>query len=202
VGLLSLALLVAHMMAPTHVLAGVATASALAATAPEYATLGALAAAAGGVAPDLDALAGTHRRTLHFPIYGSVAAVAALAVAAPSPAPVTVALACFLGGTALHAAMDALEGGREIRPWDRTTDRAVYSHFHGRWLRARRLIRYDGAPEDLLLAALLAVPGLALFEGPVRWLCVACLVIAVPYALLRRRVPALIDRLRRRARRA
>ncbi|PSQ01414.1 hypothetical protein BRC94_04060 [Halobacteriales archaeon QS_5_70_17] len=188
------------MMAPTHVLAGLAGASLLVATAPEHATVGALAAAAGGVAPDLDALVGTHRRTLHSPVYGTLVAAPAVALAALAPSALTVALAAFLGAAALHAVADALEGGRELRPWERTTDRAVYSHYHGRWLRARRLVRYDGAPEDLVLAALLAVPSLAVLPGALRWLPAACLAVAVPYALVRRRIPGLVERFRARTR--
>jgi hypothetical protein len=152
------------MMATTHALAGMALASVATLLAPEFAPVAVAAAAAGGVFPDFD-MPGRHRRTLHFPVYYSIVALALLAVALVVPTPVTVALAAFVGAAALHSASDVLGGGLELRPWERTSDRAVYDHYRGRWLRPRRWVRYDGAPEDVALAGLLAVPTLALAGG-------------------------------------
>lgn len=169
-------------MATTHVLAGIALALLVA---PEAGVVVVAAAALGGVVPDLDLL-GAHRRTLHYPVLGVVAAGVAGAVAVAVPSTATLALALFVASAALHAASDALGGGLELRPWEGTSEEAVYSHAHGRWLRPRRLVRYDGAPEDLLVAVALAVPVLAAGDELVRWVAVALVAASAVYVALRR----------------
>ena len=144
------------MMATTHALAGMALASAVSVFAPEYAPVAVVAAGAGGAFPDLDT-PGRHRRTLHFPVYYTLAAVGLLVVALVVPSTVTVALAAFVGSAALHSVTDVFGGGLELRPWEGTSDRAVYDHYHGRWVRPRRWVRYDGSPGDVALATLLAI---------------------------------------------
>src|SRR6056297_2311909 len=161
------------MMNTTHAAMGVALAAPLAVVAPELAPAAALAGFAGGVFPDFDLLGGQHRRTLHFPTYYGAAALAASAAALLAPGPATVAAAFFLLSAAVHCIADAAGGGLELRPWEATDDRAVYVHPAGRWLRARRWVRYDGAPEDLVLAGACSIPGLVAFDGWVRTLLVA-----------------------------
>jgi hypothetical protein len=182
------------MMATTHVLFGVLLATAAARVAPELAPVALVAAVAGSVFPDLDLYAG-HRWTLHYPVYYSVLAVPALALAVALPGGTTVALALFLVGAAAHSLMDAFGGGLELRPWRATSERAVYSHYHGRWIRPRRWVRYDGAPEDLLVGAVLAVPAFATFDAPVQAFVAAVLLVSAGYALLRKRVASLAERL-------
>lgn len=173
------------MMATTHVLAGIALASVALYTTPELAPVAVAAAALGGLVPDLDLYAG-HRKTLHYPVYLPALAVLAVGVAALAPTAVTIAAGYFLVAAAAHSAMDAFGGGLELRPWRGVSDRAVYDHFNGRWIRPQRWIRYDGAPEDLLLAGVLALPGLLLFEPPVPALVGAILAVSAVYTLLRR----------------
>lgn len=168
------------MMATTHAAVGVALAAALVPVAPDLAPVAAVAAAAGGLAPDLD-LAWTHRRTLHFPVLAWPPTLAALAVAVLAPGPATVASALFLLAAAVHATSDVLAGGAERRPWERTTDRAVYCHLQRRWWRARRWVRYAGAPEDLALLVAFALPGLLAFDGPVRWLVAALVAVSAGF---------------------
>ncbi|MFC7069401.1 metal-dependent hydrolase [Halobaculum lipolyticum] len=176
------------MMATTHVLAGVLVGLAATALAPGSGPV-VLWGALGGLAPDLDLL-GAHRKDLHFPAYGSIAALAAVAVVAVAPSPVTVGVAVFLAAAALHAVSDAFGGGLELRPWEATGDRAVYEHLRGRWHPPRRWVRYDGAPEDFLLGVALALPALATLDGSARWAIAALLVVSALYALVRR---ALVD---------
>jgi hypothetical protein len=181
------------MMATTHGLAGLALGALTLGIAPEYAPAAMLAGFAGGVFPDLD-LYGEHRKTLHFPVYYSVAAFAALAVALAVPTTGTVAVAVFLLAAALHSVTDIFGGGLELRPWEGNSERAVYSHFHGRWLRPRRWVGYDGAPGDLALASALALPPLAFvdsaFVGP---LVAVALGVSGAYALVRKRLPDLAE---------
>ncbi|WP_049922648.1 hypothetical protein [Halopiger djelfimassiliensis] len=175
------------MMATTHVFAALAVAVVVAAVAPQFAGVVAAAAILGGLFPDFDLVAG-HRRTLHFPVYYAVFAVLAGLVAAIVPTDVTVGLAAFLLAAALHSGADLLGGGLELKPWRATSDRAVYSHYHGRWLAPRRWVRYDGAPEDLALAAVLALPALFVFDGRVRSVVIVMLVVSIGYTVVRKRL--------------
>lgn len=177
------------MMATTHALAGVTLAVTVGALFPESAAgtslLPIAAAALGGLFPDFDLYAG-HRRTLHFPVYFGVAAAIAAAVAVAVGTPLAVAAAFFLVAAALHSAMDALGGGLELKPWLGTSDRAVYSHYHGRWIRPRRWVRYDGAPEDLVLAVGLAVPAVLALDGLAESAVFVAVAVSATYVLLRK----------------
>ncbi|RQG91072.1 metal-dependent hydrolase [Natrarchaeobius chitinivorans] len=177
------------MMATTHVFAGLAVVAPVAYAAPEFATPLAVGAILGGFAPDVD-LVLEHRRALHFPVVGAVVAVPAVALATLLPTTATAALAAFAVVAWLHAASDAIGGGPEMDPWNDRTDRAVYDHVNGRWIRPRRWVRYDGAPEDAALAVALAVPALIVFDGWVQGLVVGGIVLSLVYALLRRRLIA------------
>jgi hypothetical protein len=177
------------MMGTTHAAMGVTLAAPLVAVAPEFAPIAALAGMAGGVFPDLDLLSGQHRRTLHFPVYYAVTALVAGVAALLVPTTATVVAAFFLLSATLHCVTDAAGGGLELRPWEATDDRGVYVHPAGEWVRPRRWIRYDGAPEDLLAAAVFSIPGLVLFDGWVRTLTVVGLVVSVLYVAVRKRLP-------------
>ncbi|WP_089789547.1 hypothetical protein [Natronobacterium haloterrestre] len=181
-------------MATTHALWGMLLAVPVLAVAPEHAPAAFLAGLVGGLAPDLDLYAG-HRKTLHYPVYASIAAGSALAIAALSPSTWTIGAAVGLAAAALHAVTDALGGGLELRPWEGTSDRAVYSHFHGRWLRPRRLVRYDGAPEDLALAGVAAVPVATAGGDAVATVVVGLFAASAVYVVLRKRLAALAERL-------
>jgi hypothetical protein len=178
------------MMATTHAFVGLALATAVAMVAPEFGVAAATGALAGGVFPDLD-LAAAHRKTLHFPVYYSVAAVPATLLALLNPTTVTVAVALFLLAAAVHSASDVLGGGLELRPWEATGEKAVYAHSRRRWLRPRRLIRYDGAPEDFVVGAAFALPGLVVFDGWVVQAVLAGLAVSLAYTVVRKRLPDL-----------
>jgi hypothetical protein len=191
------------MMLPTHALVGLALAAPLALSAPEVAPAALLGALVGGILPDLDMYAG-HRRTLHYPTGYPLAAVPAAAAAWAFTAPWTVAVAFGLLAAALHCRMDVYGGGLELRPWEGTSDRAVYDHVRGEWLASRRVVAYDGSPGDLALAALVGVPLFVVLEGAFAAVVAAALVVATAYVLLRRvladlaptvfgRVPAPLD---------
>jgi hypothetical protein len=177
------------MMLPTHALAGMVLALGVAVGVPEFADVALVAGFAGGVVPDLDMYAG-HRRTLHFPVYYGALATAASTLAAFVPTAATIGLAVFLLAAAVHCLTDVFGGGLELRPWEATSNRAVYDHFRGRWLAPRRWIAYDGSPADFALAAVLAVPLLVTVDGLLRWVVVAALVVAGVYTALRRVLPA------------
>ncbi|WP_225741220.1 metal-dependent hydrolase [Halorussus halophilus] len=181
------------MMATTHALFGMLLGAVALLVAPEYATVAIAAGAFGGLFPDFD-MPWDHRKTLHFPVYFSIAASVALVGAIVAPSAVTIAVTAFLLAAAAHAASDALGGGLELRPWQGTSDRAVYDHFNGRWVAPRRWVPYDGAPEDLLLAAVLAVPGV-LYARPLQAFVLVLLGVSVVYAVLRKRLVTFGERL-------
>ncbi|MDQ2051025.1 metal-dependent hydrolase [Natronolimnohabitans sp. A-GB9] len=177
------------MMATTHVFAGLAVVAPVAIHYPEFATSLAAGAILGGLAPDFD-FVGTHRRTFHFPVAGGAVAVPAAGLAAVTPSSLTVAVAAFTVAAWLHAGSDAIGGGPEMDPWNDRSERAVYDHVRGRWIRPRRWIRYDGAPEDAVLAVALAIPTLLVFDGWVTTVVVVGLAITLAYTALRRRLVA------------
>jgi hypothetical protein len=180
------------MMATTHALAGALLGVGMLFLAPEYAPLALVAGAAGGLLPDLDLYA-DHRRRLHFPVYGSVAAAVAVLIAVLVPGPWTVGAAVLLTAAALHAVGDAFGGGLELRPWEGNSERAVYDHFNGRWIAPRRWIRYDGSPEDVALSAVLALPTLWAFGHlpVVRRVVTGVLLASAGYAAARKHVARL-----------
>jgi len=183
------------MMATTHAAIGLLLAVPLAVLAPDLAAAGALAAMVGGIFPDLDLFAGVHRKTLHFPDYYWVGALPALLAAALAPTAATVGVAWFLLSAAVHSVSDAFGAGTEPRPWERTSAEAVYLHSRRRWVRPRYWVRYDGAPEDLLLTVLLLSPGLAVFDSTVRRVALTLMVVGGAYTLVRKRLPDLEERL-------
>jgi hypothetical protein len=183
------------MMATTHALAGVALAVLVGTLFPGSAagtSMAPVAAAAlGGFFPDFDLYAG-HRRTLHFPVYFNVAAAiasvgaVAVAVVAPTLAVAAASVALFLAAAGVHSAMDAVGGGLELRPWRGESDRAVYSHHHARWIPPRRWVRYDGAPEDLLVAVAFAAPVVYAVDGAVETGVLVAVGVSAVYVLVRK----------------
>lgn len=178
------------MMGPTHAAMGLVLALPVAVGHPEWALPVALAAITGSLLPDLDLFVGDHRRMLHYPVYGWVPALAALGVAAARPSAATAALAVGLAAAALHALADGLGGQTGGRPWDADGSKGVYAHAARTWVRPRRWIRWDGAPEDLVCCYLLAVPSFLVFDGVVRTLAVLGLVVATLFVVVRKRLPS------------
>lgn len=181
-------------MLPTHVLAGLAIALPIATIAPELAPAAFAGAAAGSVLPDLDMYAG-HRRTLHFPVYYLPLAGGAAILALAVPMAATVGLAFLFAGAALHCRMDELGGSLELRPWAERSERGVYDHYNDEWRAPRRMIQYDGSPGDLAMTGVLALPLLVLTGEPVNWLVIAALVVGITYAVLRKWLADVVERL-------
>ncbi len=178
------------MMLPTHAVVGLAIAAPLVGLQPELAPVALIGALVGSIAPDLDLYAG-HRRTLHYPTGYTFLAVPAVLFAVAMPSPAIVGGAFCLLGAAVHCRMDRYGGGLELRPWEGTSDRAVYDHVRGRWRRPKRWIHYDGSPGDLLVLVGLGVPLLVVLDGPFRAVVVATLVVGCVYTALRRRLATL-----------
>jgi hypothetical protein len=182
------------MMSTTHAAMGVCLAALTLPVAPEFAVPAALGAIAGGVFPDLDVAVVAHRKTLHFPEHYWLTVLAAFPVAAARPTSLTVGAAFFALSAAVHSVSDAVGGGLGARPWRNDDQRGVYSHYRSEWIPPRRWIRYDGAPEDLLAAAALSVPGLLWFGPLVQRLTAAMLAVSVVYTVVRKPLGELAHR--------
>ncbi|XVH33743.1 metal-dependent hydrolase (plasmid) [Haloferacaceae archaeon DSL9] len=180
-------------MLPTHALAGMLLALPFAVAFPEFGAIALAAGLLGGAVPDFDMYTG-HRKTLHYPVYYSLLAVVVVPLAVVAPAAATVGAAGFLLAAAAHSGADAFGGGLELRPWEATSERAVYDHYRGRWLAPRRWVRYDGAPEDLLLSVAFGVPLLHFLDGVLGGLVLSMLLIAVGYTAVRRVLPTVAER--------
>jgi hypothetical protein len=183
------------MMATTHAFLGAVLASTSLLLAPEHTFLAVIAGAAGGLFPDLDVLF-DHRKTLHFPTYYTAAFPLAGTAALLLPGQLTIAAAYFFLGAASHVTSDIFGGGNSMRPWEEDIDRAVYNHHLGEWHAPRRLIPYDGSPQDLAITLLLGAAIIALHSGIISQLTAAGLAIATGYALTRKTViPRLLEQL-------
>lgn len=175
------------MMLPTHAVVGLVLAAPLVAFRPELAPVALTGALVGSIVPDLDLYAG-HRRTLHYPTGYALVALLSLVIAVLVPTPAIVGTAFFALGAAVHCHLDRFGGGLELRPWEETSDRAVYDHVRGRWRRPKRWVRYDGSPADVLLLASLGLPLVVVLEGPFRAVVAVALVVGGVYAGLRRQL--------------
>jgi len=178
------------MMLPTHAVVGLALAAPLTVLAPEFATVALTGGFVGGVLPDLDLYAG-HRRSLHYPSGYTLLAIVVSIAAVLLRTQLVVSLAFLFIGGAAHCRMDRYGGGLELRPWEKTSEKAVYDHVRGRWRTPKRWIRYDGAPEDIVLMGLVGVPLAVILDNPFRWAVVVALLIGCAYGLLRRRLAKL-----------
>lgn len=179
-------------MLPTHALGGIALGLAVGTIVPEFGGIALVAGLLGGIFPDLDLYAG-HRKSLHYPVYYSVLAMGTFALAIVFPMALTVGAAVFVLGAALHSVADVFGGGLELRPWEATSERAVYDHFRGQWIAPRRWISYDGSRGDFLLSISLAIPLLIALDGAFQGVVIASVAVAGIYAAVRRILPDVVD---------
>ncbi|MFB6201397.1 MAG: metal-dependent hydrolase [Halorhabdus sp.] len=179
------------MMLPTHVLVGLVVAIPISIAAPELAGVAFVGGMLGGIVPDLDMYVG-HRKSLHYPVYYTVFVGPSLAVALALPSVPTVFLAVLFAGAAAHSLSDVFGGGLELRPWEATSQRGVFDHYRQQWIAPKRWVQYDGSPGDLLLAYAIAVPLLAIVEGPYVWVVTTTLAVASLYAAVRRYLPTVL----------
>ena len=150
------------------------------------------AAFLGGLAPDADLVA-SHRKTLHFPVWFSVATAALSGLYLLTGASPALVAAVAVGAAALHSVSDVLGGSAEREPWNPVTENGVYNHALGRWHRPRRYVRYSGAPEDFLVCLVFAAVAIdAELTAPAADRALLGLVaFAGVYALCRKRLAAI-----------
>ncbi len=174
------------MMVFTHILLGVVIGSGVAVLLAVDPLPIVVAGAIGGVVPDLDMVL-VHRKSAHFPVvYSALVPVGAAGYWLVNHQGLLL-LGVGLAAAGLHSLMDMLGGGKEMRPWRRTDDRAVYNHVTGRWIKPLRVF-YDGSVPDLLLAAGSGVVAIWLLPATYTLAIGALIGGALGYALVRRAV--------------
>lgn len=173
-------------MATTHGFTGSLTALPLLIIAPEHLVTATAAAFIGGVFPDLD-LYHMHRKLLHYPIYYNAICVLTIPVLITFTNTYTVLAWFFLASAGLHCFIDRFGGSKDSRPWKNDSGKAVYSHYHGKWLEPQKLIRYDGSPEDFALMLLAALPLTYLLDGPLKTASVLLVGVSLVYTIFRKK---------------
>lgn len=141
---------------------------------------------AGSVVPDLDMFF-IHRKTLHFPVVFSIVAMAMIPVYIYTGALQWLILFFFVAGAGLHSLIDVFGGGKEMRPWERKDNRAVYNHVSGEWVRPRHWY-YDGSRISFALGLMVSILVLALGGPFLDYFVGAVLLFSSVYMLIRRQV--------------
>lgn len=172
------------MMAFTHILVGILLSAGISQLAGLSVTPFMIAGAVGGLFPDIDLLF-THRKTFHYPFIFPILTIISVAIYAVVQLETLLFLTAFMAAAAAHSAMDVLGGGKEMRPWRETDDRAVYDHLRQRWVKPLRLF-YDGSLPDLILAIISAVGILYAVSSGADVIISLLVVLAIIYTLLRR----------------
>jgi hypothetical protein len=175
------------MMGTTHALIGMLLGSTVQFYRPELLAVIGLAGFVGGIFPDLD-MPFEHRKTLHFPVYYSGLTVLAAVYAVIEPGLFTLSAFYFVLAAAVHSVSDVFGGGLEKRPWEGTSDRAVYDHFNRRWWNPRRWIPYDGSPEDLFLTALTGILCYLAFRPELTMLITGTIAVSAVYTAVRKKI--------------
>lgn len=179
------------MMGLTHAVMSVVVAIPFLYLYPQLALPIAVIAYLGGSFPDFDLFFGVHRKTLHYPVYFTVSAIATTVGFAVTTSTVLMFVSVFLCGAAIHSLMDIVGAGVEEKPWNQTNPHAVYVHPQNRWATARYWIPYDGSPHDLVVLAMLSVIVVYVYSEPVVTIGIlVTLVISTVYTLVRKDLPA------------
>lgn len=174
-------------MGITHMLAGLFIALPFLSVFPEHAVSLFFVGVFGGIFPDFDLYTG-HRKRLHFPVYYGIPGVALGVIGVITMELVVLLGFIFVSAAWLHSVMDILGSGVELRPWEGTSNKAVFNHHRNEWIQPRRIVAYDGSPGDLFLAAALGIPLLIGFSSPVNSYIGVLLVIGIVYAVCRKQL--------------
>lgn len=184
------------MMATTHAVAGMLLATPLILQHPELTPVLLAAAFIGGIFPDFDVIAGTHRKTLHFPVYYWIPTVLFLSAGLLTGKTVLLGLGVFFLGAAQHSLSDVIGGGLERQPWKQTTDKAVYVHAKGGWEHPRHIIGYDGSPGDFIATVVMLIPLVFIHGASVPFAvpsAATLAIVAAGYVIIRKSLPKVED---------
>jgi hypothetical protein len=172
------------MMIFTHILVGILVSIAVAdfSTLPiEYAVA---VGGTGGLFPDIDMLF-IHRKTLHYPVVFSILAPATATIYVLTTNGIAFYTMIFATAAAAHSLMDTLGGGKEMRPWRETDQRAVYNHVQQEWVEPLRVF-YDGSIPDLSIAIVSGVAIWHLLPSEYTLMVALLILLSIIYTLVRR----------------
>lgn len=110
----------------------------------------------GGVLPDLDLL-WEHRKTLHRPFQFSILMAASLITWWMAGNLLLLFGAVLFSGLAVHSLSEVLSQGKTMNPDLHESDRGIYNHMTGEWIRPRNVVAV-ASEQDLLFTYLLALP--------------------------------------------
>lgn len=182
-------------MLPSHLAIGVLLCSPFYIYAPsEIQSIVLITIVVGSVSPDVDMLVGQHRKTTHYP---EISTIVALGCTVLIPADILFYIpATFTTAFALHAWIDIFGGGLEDKPWEKTSTQAVYRHLSNKWEAPRHYTGHDGSYRDLI-ATLLATVAIytIITENWFTAILLINLTIAILYTIVRKRLPALRDKI-------
>ncbi len=179
-------------MGITHMLAGLVIALPFLGVFPDQAVTLFFVGALGGIFPDFDLYSG-HRKTLHYPVYYGIPVVFLGVTGFVTMAPLVIFGFIFMSAAWLHSMMDILGSGLELRPWEGTSNKAVFNHYRKRWVAPRRLVAYDGSAADLFLASALGFPLLIGFSSPVDAYVGILLIIGIGYSVCRKQLAGMAE---------
>lgn len=177
-------LITIDMMVFTHILVGILLTSVVTIVAPYDPLLLVIVGGFGGLFPDLDML-GVHRKTFHFPVVYPILSGLLLLIGFLIGIEILIIIALGTAAAGLHSLMDILGGGKEMRPWRETDDRAAFNHVSNEWISPRRVL-YDGSWPDFVLAALSGSLIALIFSGKFFILISFLIGCAFIYTLMRR----------------
>lgn len=182
------------MMVITHIFVSLLLSTPFLFLFPEHTSIILISASAGGFIPDLDLLVGEHRRTLHFPFLSWIIFIPLLVGSVVTSSPLLTFMAVFSLGFASHSLGDIFGGGLEKRPWEQTSDRAVYSHLTGKWIAPKYYVSYDGSYGDLIISVITAIPILYIVQSKIFvYFIVFGLIIGSIYVISRKSLPQIED---------
>lgn len=172
------------MMTATHMLLGMLLGYILGFIQPDIAPYLLIIGFIGGMLPDID-IAFKHKRSLHFPFYYSLIVAITLTSTIFFSSVEAVMAFTFFGAATLHCLTDVFAGSLETALGRQENEKTVYLHPENRWINSVNLIRFPGAPEDLMLSLLIGVPLLIVIQGPLEWLTAATLALGTAYSVMR-----------------
>ena len=138
------------MMLPTHIILGLLVMTPFVAVfdLPVSVLYGAII---GSILPDLDLIVGTHRKTFHFPRYSFIVLIGSVVMISGYPSILGFFIVGLVVGFTLHSSSDVLGSGLEVRPWERTSKKAVFNHYTQEWEKPLHYFSYDGSPTDFFV---------------------------------------------------
>lgn len=168
----------------THVLIGILLSMQIAQISTIPISYFLLFGAIGGFLPDIDMLF-VHRKTLHYPVIFSILTSVLILLYISTRSDILLLFIVLILAAAIHCLMDVLGGGKEMRPWRETDDRAVYDHIRQRWVEPLRLF-YDGSLPDLFISVISAVLILLFDSVRIDFWIILLIALAIMYTLFRR----------------